>query len=243
MTLGILGAVLIACAPLVAEAALVRGTVRFPDEVKGGTLRQGAFWRVPNGVLPIAPPLFDVRAEAVVVLVPSGTPGAAQLEAEARRQAQRHELRLVGLRFHPPVSVIPPGTPLALRNEDKVPHVLLCTSCADKIPPQTLAPGAHATLTLVRPGEYLLHSQEYAHMTGAVLVIERGFFARVEPEGNFQMDVPEGRYQARLFWRGSWQAEQLLQVGEQGAELHLRATLPSPLSGGDPGAPWRRPSS
>lgn len=204
-----------------AEAGTVRGAVQFPDEVKGGALRHGGYWRVPNGVLPVAPPLHDVRADAVVVLVPEGEGGGAEARPKARA-----EIHLSGLRMVPPVSVVAPGATVTLQNDDRLEHALLCPSGA--LPRQSVPAGGKVSLSLPKAGEYVLGSEELPHLAGAVLVLERALVARVEPGGTFSLEAPQGRYAARVFWRGAYGPSESLQVPESGVELRLKAAAPAP---------------
>ena len=156
-----LGLLLFLCVP--ATAGTVRGTVQFPDEVKGGDLRHGGYWRVPNGVLPIGPPLHDVRSEAVVVLVPVGA-----IDVAASDGQRRAEIRLAGLRMSPQVTVVSPGAQVTLHNDDRVLHRLSCSGAAP-LPEQSIPTGGRGTLTLQKAGDYLSARQKSAVRSGLLL--------------------------------------------------------------------------
>lgn len=218
-----------------AAAAPVRGTVPFADEGQGVTARHTTFWRVQNGVLPLSPPLHDLRAEAVVVLYPQGPVTGAQVQAateEAEKGPARVEITLQGRRAAPAVVVVPPGAEITLRNEDRVAYAL----SARGLPPQSVPASGKATFTAEKPGEYLLRAEDPAHLTVAVLVAERAFSGRVDPSGTFAFEAPEGTYEARLFWRGAFVARAPLQVAPKvGAELSFKGPLPGPSGSTGPG--------
>ncbi len=213
-------------APGQAVAAPVRGKVLFPDDPRGG-LRHPTYWRVPNGVLPVLPAEKDIRTESVVVLYPQGTVTGAQVaaaEAQEQKGPVKVEMKISGLKLIPPVVVIPSGATVSLRNEDRQTHELefACTPSGVVAPRQTVAAGETATLKFDKQGDCLLHSSEYAHLTGAVLAVDRGFYGRLDGSGAFQFDAPEGHYLARLFSRGSFVASQPIDVLAEGVELTLK---------------------
>jgi plastocyanin len=213
-----------------AAAAPVRGTVAFADESQGVTARHATFWRVPNGVLPLAPPLHDLRAEAVVVLYPQGAVTGAQVAAAEEKDQKgpaRAEVVLQGRRAAPAVVVVAPGTEITLRNEDRVEYAL----SARGLSPQRVPASGKVTFAAEKPGEYVLRAEDPAHLTVAVLVAERAFSGRVDPDGTFAFEAPEGDYEARLFWRGAFVARAPLQVAPKvGAELSFKGPLPGPAA-------------
>lgn len=208
-----------------ASAAPVRATVLFPAEE---TVHKPGYLRVQNGILPIALPHHDPRGEAVVVLLPQS--GAAPSPpAEATRAS--YELKLSGLRLVPSVVAAPPGATVVLRNEDRVPHNLSCPSAAALLPAKPLPPGGKLSITLPAEGELQIVSADYPHLTG-LLLVTRGAASRVElaiggQQGTAQLDVPEGSYQAKLFYQHRFIASEPVTVTAKGAEVTLSAPVPA----------------
>jgi plastocyanin len=226
LTLGIL-----LCVTGRPAAAPVRGKVLFSEDPRG-VARYHTYWRVPNGVLPVLPASQDVRTESVVVLYPQGTVTGAQVaaaEAQEQKGPVKLEMKLSGLKLIPPVVVVTPGATVTLRNEDRQDHEInfICNPTGAVAPRQTIAGGETATLTFDKQGDCVLHSTEFAHLTGAVLVVDRGFYGRLDASGAFQFDAPEGHYLARLFFRGSFAASQTIDVLAEGLELTLKVGPPT----------------
>lgn len=218
----------LACGLLAASpcrAAVVRGAVHFPDEA---TLRRGGFWRVQNGVLPIAAPLHDVRASAVLVLTAEGAE-----KAEKADKPEKVELHVQGLRFATALLVAPPQAPLVLRNDDRRPLVLTLACPATAAETRTVEGGGQVTLPLPGAGLCALRSPGHGHLEGAVLIeAARSYSLHVDADGGFRGEVPEGRYQARLFWQGAVAGAQAVQVTAQGAELKFTLRAGGAAEGG-----------
>ena len=219
-----LGSALIVCAlgagPPGVRAAPVQGVVQFPDEPP----RRGAYSRVPNGALPIAAPLVDPRTAAVVVLSPD--------PPKADGEAPKVEARVQGQRLSPPLVVAPPGAALTLRNEDRRP-LPLTLRCPGAPPLEATVPaGGEQALTLpTLPPQTLcaLRSPGHGPLSGAVL-LEHAPAGRVAADGSFRVDVPEGTYQARVYWQGLRAGPNPVTVGATGTAvtLSLRGARPAP---------------
>jgi hypothetical protein len=75
------------------------------------------------------------------------------------------------------------------------------------------------------PGEYRILDEEYPHVAGTVVVVDTPYVAGVDERGAFRIEVPEGRYTLRAYWRGAWLAGRPLEVGPHTPDvvLHLAA--------------------
>jgi len=128
--------------------------------------------------LPIAPPLQDPRADAVLVMEPPV--GLASPAVDPPPAGTTIEMKLYGLRLSPAVALVPPGIPVILRNEDRLAVTLRCPSNPSLLPNTPLQPGAKLAVTLPGPGEFVIESPEYPHL-GGLLLAPRGIASRLDP--------------------------------------------------------------
>jgi hypothetical protein len=223
------GASRVAAAPVHAIVHFRQGLGAIADSNRGTRL---GYVRVQNGVLPIAPPLQDPRADAVLVLeLPAGlepppTP-AGPMTAE---------VKLYGLRLSPAVSLLAPGATVILRNEDRLPVTLRCPGHPALLPSGPLQPGAKLAVTLPGGGEFLLDSPEYPHLRGLLLaphgVASRLTLSEFGTVGVAQMEAPPGAYQAKLLFAGRVAASSPVMVTPSGAEFVLQVPpVPTPVGG------------
>jgi hypothetical protein len=193
-------------------AATVRGTLTVPPEPRPDA-RDGR-WRVENGVLPIAPRSPDPRTEAVVVLEPQG--GAA-----AKPSTNPVTVELHGLRADPRVAVAAPGTPIVIKNGDRVPHTIAISRGA--LAPTAIPAGQSQKLTIPVAGDYALSDEDWPHLDGTLLVTA-AFSTTPDERGSWKLEVPEGKYTLRVFFRGGWAHSQPLEVSGKTTEISV--TLP-----------------
>jgi hypothetical protein len=181
--------------------------------------------RVQNGVLPIAPPLQDPRADAVLMLEPPA--GLAPSPAPAPMAGTPAiEIKLYGLRLSPAVVLVPPGASVILRNEDRLPVTLRCASAPTLLPSTALQPGAKLAVTLPSRGEFAIDSPEYPHLRG-LLLAPRGFASRLTLSefgtvGVAHLEVPPGTYQAKILLAGRVAASTQVMVAPSGVEFMLQ---------------------
>ncbi len=199
-------------------AATVRGSVTLPAEVRAQDSREG-HWRVENGLLPVGPRTPDPRTSVVVVLE-----GSAGAKREAEKTAVNVELH--GLRMDPHVVLAQVGSVVSFKNADRVPHSLYFEGQAALMPAEATPSGQTRTVKLTTPGEYQLRDQEFPHIDGSVVVVQTPFAAQVDDKGTFKIDVPEGKYTLRVFFRGQWVMSQPLEVGPRSTDVSLQ--LPAP---------------
>ena len=228
----------------VASAAPVHAIVHFRQGL--GALADTSrsvklgYVRVQNGILPIAPPLQDPRVDAVLVLEP---PVALEPPAaDPVPPGTTVEIKLYGLRLSPAVVLVPPGVPVILRNEDRLPITLRCLREPSLLPSTPLSPGAKLAVTLPSRGEFVIDSPEYPHLRG-LLLAPRGIATRLTLSefgtvGVAHLEVPPGAYQAKLLFGGRVAASLPVMVAPSGAEFVLQVPpVGSPLLvTPDPGA-------
>lgn len=216
-----LGAARVSAAPVHAIVHFRQGLGALADTSRPAKL---GYVRVQNGVLPIAPPLQDSRADAVLILEPP-----AGLEASAAPPAPASaplEVKLYGLRLLPAVVLASPGATVSVRNEDRLPVTLRCTGDKLLLPSTPLQPGAKLSITLPTVGEFVIDSPEYPHLRG-LLLVPRGLASRLTISefgtvGVARLEAAPGVYQAKLLFAGRIAASAPVMVTASGAEFVLQ---------------------
>lgn len=204
-----------------ASAATVRGSVMLPPEPRGAD--RDAHWRVENGVLPIGPRVPDPRVDVIVVL--EGAPAGG-----AKTQLPNATVALHGLRLDPRVVAIPVGGSVEFKNDDRVPHTLYVDKATTLMPAAPTPAGQARTQKFYATGEYRIRDEEYPHIDGTVLVVQSPYVTRLDDKGNFRLDVPEGKYTLKVFWRDHWAATQALEVTGRTTEVTLQLPPPTPAT-------------
>jgi hypothetical protein len=194
-----------------AAAATVRGTVMLPPEARAPD--RDAHWRVENGVLPLGPRTPDPRLDVIVVL--EGAPNA-------KAQSSNATVALHGLRLDPRVAVVPLGGTVEFKNEDRVPHTLYLERATTLMPATPTPSGQSRTQKFYAAGEYRVRDEEYPHIDGTVLVLGTPYFVRLDEKGSFKLDVPEGKYTLKVFWRDKWVVSQPLEVASRSTEVTVQ---------------------
>lgn len=225
----ILHATGLAAAPVHAIVHFRQGLGALADSSRPAKL---GYVRVQNGVLPIAPPLQDPRADAVLVLEPPVGLQASVTPAPAATEPI--EVKLYGLRFSPAVVLAAPGAKVVLRNEDRLPVTLRCASDKTLIPSAPLQPGAKLTITLPSHGEFVIDSPEYPHLRG-LLLAPRGIASRLTLSefgtvGVAHVDAPPGVYLAKLLLGGRIASSTQVMVTPSGAEFVMQVPPPGPAA-------------
>jgi hypothetical protein len=198
-----------------ADAAPVRGTVTLPQDLKSARRFRG-YWRVENGVVPIAP--APARADTVVVL--SGVKAAAP-------PARTVTVDIAGLAPVPSTVVVGEGSVVELKNSDRVPHDLSIPTMANVMPLERLAPGALRRQKLLAAGGYAIRDAEFPHLVVSVIVVNSPFFATVDDKGAFKLpDAPEGKATLKVWSHGKWVHEQEIDVGKSD-DLRIKVAEPS----------------
>jgi hypothetical protein len=202
-----------------ASAATVRGNILLPAEPR--VPDHDAHWRVENGVLPLGGRVPDPHADVIVVL--EGAAGN-------KPQPPNTVVTLHGLRLDPRVAVVPLGGAVEFKNEDRVPHTLYIEHASSLMAPTPTPAGQSRTQKFLAVGEYRVRDEEYPHIDGTVLALQSPWFVRVDDKGNFKLEVPEGKYKLRVFYRDRWVVTQSLDVGTHTTEVNVQVPA-KPLSG------------
>ena len=204
-----------------ATAATVRGSVMLPPEPRAAD--HDAHWRVENGVLPIGPRTPDPRLDVIVVL--EGAPNP-------KLQLPNVTMGLHGLRLDPRVVAIPIGGAVEFKNDDRVPHTLFIEKATTLMPATPTPAGQSRTQKFYAVGEYRIRDEEYPHVDGTILVVPSPYVARLDDKGTFKLDVPEGKYTVKVFWRDKWVLTQPLEVAGHSSEVTLQVPATPPAATG-----------
>jgi plastocyanin len=209
-------AMMVAFSASAASAATVRGSVMLPPEPR--TSDHDAHWRVENGVLPLGPRVPDPRLDVVVVLEGAGSTKAQVPNATAT---------LHGLRLDPRVVVVPLGGTVEFKNDDRVPHTLYIERATTLMPATPTPAGQSRSQKFYAAGEYRVRDEEYPHVDGTVLVLGSPYFVRLDEKGNFKLDVPEGKYTLKVFFRDKWVVTQPVEVSGRATEVTVQVPPPA----------------
>jgi hypothetical protein len=179
-----------------------------------------------NGVLPIAPPLNDPRLDAVLVLEPTDPSQKVPPISTAPV-----EVRIYGGRMLPEIIAATPTSQVTFRNDDRRPLTLACPQAREMFPTEPLPPAANLGISPPGLGQFELGSFEYPHLRATLLVTHGGAtrlaWSSYGQVGVAQLDVPPGRYKARLFFLHRYVAEQEVTVTDKGSEFVLHAVWPA----------------
>jgi plastocyanin len=186
----------------VALATPVKGVIRLPEEARAAETASG-YWRVENGLLPVLPAAD--RGDALVVLEP--------ISAQKSADAPTVTVELHGLRMDPRLVAVPVGATVQFKNSDRVPHTLYVEHGTTMMPPEPTPAGQTRAQKFLAAGEYLVRDQEYPHLSGYILAVSSPWAAAADASGAFKLDAPEGKYTARVWWRGAWVLSQPVSVG------------------------------
>jgi plastocyanin len=198
----------------VAAAAPVAGKVNLPAELRTGRRLQG-YWRLENGVVPVASP--GGRGDTVVVLV--GAKGQAPA-------AKTVTVELAGLQANPPAVVVGEGSVVEFKNGDRVAHDLSTPEQSSVMAIERLPPGAVRRQKFLATGGYQVRCNEYPHLGVSVLVVDSPYFAIVDDKGAFKLpDVPDGKATLKVWSQGRWVHEQEIDT-TRAADLQVRVASP-----------------
>lgn len=198
-----------------ARATPVRGIVTLALDSRASGTHHATYWRLDNGIVPIAPPSPDPRAE-VVVLLEGGAASAAS--------ASPIPIEIRGYRLDPPIVFGGLGTTVQFRNADKLIHVPSTPASPTELSPAPIDPGQARTHKFGSLGAHSIRDLEFPHLQGWALIVDSGLVTRADPAGTFKIDAPPGRYTLKVFWRGEWLHERPIEVGPQPLDLDLKLT-------------------
>jgi plastocyanin len=139
---------------------------------------------------------------------------------------------LHGLRRDPKVEAVPVGTTVEFKNSDRVPHTLFVERATTFMPPTPTPAGKSRTQQFGVAGEYRIRDEEYPHIQGAVVAVRSPYFTRLDERGGFRLEVPEGRYSLKVFYRNTWVVSQSVEVGAHTTDVAVQVPAASAVTGG-----------
>jgi hypothetical protein len=226
----------LALAPASARAAenggTVTGTIALADPAKRGEppIKSQGFVRRARNALK-APRAFDPTPYLVVVLE-GGTP--ADEDTEPPPQTPRYTI--IGESFEVPVLPVVAGSAVEIKNSGKGSPRLFSPDMADLVPGDPVSPkGERKTKKLAKAGtSYEIRDRESAHLSGRIAVFPHRYFARVRPDGKFEIKgVAPGSWKVRVWYLDGWvdvPAETVEVVAKKEAKLKQPIALPPRLN-------------
>jgi len=204
-----------------AYATTVRGTVTLPPEPRSPD--HDAHWRVENGMIAIGPRVPDPRVEVIVAFEAVGDHDGKMPNAT---------VSLHGLHLDPRVAVVPVGGTVEFKNDDRVPHTLYVEHATSLMKPEPTPAGQTRAQRFFATGEYRVRDEEYPHVEGVVLVLKTPYYARLDDKGQFKIELPEGKYTLRVFFRDRWVVTEPFEAVPRATEVTVQ--VPAGAMGAKP---------
>jgi plastocyanin len=136
------------------------------------------------------------------------------------------QIKQEGKQFIPAVAVVLAGTKLTFPNFDTVAHNAFSNSPGNAFDLGSINAGekAAADVTLSRPGPVTVHCNIHAKMRADILVASSTHFAKVRPDGSFDISsVPVGTRKVTLWSPDLKAASQTVEVTGRGASVTFSA--------------------
>jgi len=191
-------------------------------------------FRLYPGFKPLPPPTGvedtnDERKNVVIYLksVPVTTVPAASVEAPRIMQ--------MGETFVPHVLPIVKGTSVDFPNEDPIFHNVFSLSGTESFDLGRYPKGDSRSVTFEQTGIVPVFCHLHSNMSAIVLVLDNGFFAMPDAEGQYRIeDIPEGTYTIVGWHERSVAVEQQVEV-LSGQSIELNIVIP--IEDDEPHAP------
>jgi plastocyanin len=136
------------------------------------------------------------------------------------------QIKQEGKQFIPAVAVVLTGTKLTFPNFDTVAHNAFSNSPGNAFDLGSINAGekSAADVTLSRPGPVTVHCNIHAKMRADILVTASTHFAKVRPDGSFEISsVPVGVRKVTLWSPDLKAASQTVEVSGRGASVTFSA--------------------
>jgi plastocyanin len=194
-----------------ASAAVVKGTVSLPAELRAGRNFMG-HWRVENTNVAIQH--ANQRGGTVVFLV------GPQFQAVPPKSVS---VEISGLQATPAAVVVSEGTVVEFKNSDKVSHDLSTPGQPQIMAPERLGAGTVRKQRFSTPGEFLVRCTEYPHIVVSIIVTNSPLFSAADDKGAFRIpDVPEGHATLKVWSSGRWVKEAEVDITARGLDLTVK---------------------
>lgn len=168
------------------------------------------------------------------VSVPGGEPVAYVYVENVLAPAvkgQRKVIEQTGKKFVPSWAVVQRGTAIAFPNMDNIYHNVFSLSSGNSFDLGLYNSGGEAkTHTFTEPGSVDVYCNIHPQMAASVLVVPNRLFAKVKPDGSFEIPgVPSGRRKVAAWAPGSRLTADWVEVAAgQTAELNLKLDSKTP---------------
>jgi len=168
------------------------------------------------------------------VAVPGGEPVAYVYVENVLAPAvkgQRKVIEQTGKKFVPSWAVVQRGTAIQFPNMDNIYHNVFSLSSGNSFDLGLYNSGGEAkTHTFTEPGSVDVYCNIHPQMAASVLVVPNKLFAKVKPDGTFEIPgVPSGRRKVAAWAPGSRLTADWVEVGAgQTAEVNLKLDSKNP---------------
>lgn len=215
------------------RAADLRGTLAgasdvAPTAIERDPRHRGAYWEVPNGVVPITTARADVERDLAVVLT---GPGIAE-------STQGATLVVEGGRCRPGTTVVSPGTVVTVENNDLLAHELYAVaqgSAERVVPAERTSSRGRRQVSVPRAGVFELRDVRDPSFRCWVLAGPgQGRVLPVDAQGAFRATgLSDGDYTVKVYFEGVERASQTVTVAgrEATVTVSLGAAAPAPARG------------
>lgn len=177
------------------SAGVVHGKIELPAAPeRPAVIARGFLDRVENPLTPVKQ--VNVGPQLIVVL-----------EGEAKDTPGQVTWELAGESFSRPVIAVPVGAEVIIKNTSKLARTLVATEDPKLIPAGPLNPTGTKSFRAATPRVYTIGDQGAPHLRGKLVVVPTPHIAYVEvagTTGKFDVEVPEGTYKLRIFYRDNW---------------------------------------
>jgi hypothetical protein len=184
-----------------AWAGDVRGEVKFSPKKMGAppVRNRGFVERIENPTRPIQS--FDPTPSMVVVL-----DGGPVDDGAKKPLAGAVHYDLLGESFAAPVLPVVAKTRVQINNRGPREAVLVTPDDPELLDSVAIKPKSFHEITVTEPGKaVVIRAQDSIHLVGRIAVFPHRYFATVDGRGRFEIkDVPDGTWQARVWYRDGW---------------------------------------
>lgn len=192
-------------APAIASAAenggTVVGTIALDDKRADPPVRSTGF--VPRARNALRPPRqFDPTPHLVIVLE-GGT--AAPEDTEPPGIAVKYTI--IGESFDAPILPVVVGSVVEIQNHARSSPRLFSPGADEIVPGDPINPkGERKTKKIEKTGlAFEIRDRESAHLSGRIVAFPHKYFARVKPDGKFEITgVPPGSWKVKVWYADGW---------------------------------------
>jgi hypothetical protein len=212
-----------ATALAVENGGTVVGQIALDEKRSEAPVRSTGF--VPRTRNALRPPrLFDPTPHLVVVLE-----GGTVAPEDAEPPGLAVKLNIIGESFDTPVLPVVVGSVVEIQNQARNSPRLYCPTAEGLVPGDPINPkGERKTKKIDKPETaFEIRDRESAHLSGRIVAFPHKYFARVKPDGKFEITgVPPGSWKVKV-----WYADGYLETPVETVQVDAkRSTRPIKLA-------------